>query len=323
MWFEIDGHALVVTATDGNRHPALDAVPLPLRRDELSLPVAGALSFETCSAAELQSVAATAMAGEGQRLRLPAAPGNGLEVEVLTRPTEAVLLCPGHGLTRVSSDGTHAQVLVTDPDGLPAGAIAASAVLAMIAERGFSPIHASLVNLEGVGVMFCGERSRGKTSSCLALARGGWTVRADDRCFLRVRDGQPVVWGPGGEMSLRPDAVNLWPDLSRPMAEGRDGSGKRVVELAAVGGHAAAGSVVCHALMFPNVTGAQPHQIEPMPKAEALGEMLFSTGLAALPEHAALQFRDLAALLEQTPCYRLGLGRDMDELPRTIAEVLA
>lgn len=124
-------------------------------------------------------------------------------------------------------------------------------------------------------------------------------------------------------MRLRADAARIWPDLSAPMAQGRARGEKRVVSVAAIGGRAAAGSVVRPALMFPEVIGHGPHRLERMAPAEALGEMLFSTGLAPLPAHAARQFRDLTALLEQAPCYRLCLGAEMDELPCTIAEALA
>jgi len=324
MWFEVDGYALRVQASDRSLEPVLDAVPLPLYRHEPSLPSMGTLSLRTCSPAQLRSEAEAFVSAPGERLRLPAAADTALAVDLLITPPEAILLLPDHGVATISSDGTRADVMVTEPDGLPAAALAATAVLAMIAERGFTPIHASLAARDGAGVMFCGERSRGKTSSCLALARAGWAVRADDRCFLRVRDGLPVVWGPGGgDMRLRLDSATLWPDLGEAIAQGRALGGKRVIQLAELGYHASAGSVTCRALMFPDVIGSGAHTMEPMPPAEALGEMLFSTGLAALPAHAARQFRDVTVLLDRTPCYRLSLGRDMDLLPMTIAEVLA
>ena len=321
MWFEVDGSALDVQASDRSLQPVLDAIPLPLYQHEPSPPSMGTLDLSTCSPAHLRSEVEAFEAAPGERLQLPPPADTDLAVDLLITPREAVLLLPEHGVATVASGGARTDVMLIEPDGLPAIALAAAAVLAMVAERGFSPIHASLVARNGAGVMFCGERSRGKTSSCLALARAGWEVRADDRCFLRVRDGQPLVWGPGGDMRLRPDARELWPDLAEAMAQGRAWGEKRVVRPADLGYHASAGSVTCRALMFPHVIGSGAHTLEPMPAAEALGEMLFSTGLAALPAHAAQQFRDVAVLLDQTPCYRLGLGRDMDLLSAAIAEV--
>lgn len=322
MWFEICGHALVVDAPDDGIRAALDGVPLCLHNSDTPFPAVGTIRFRTSSPAQLEALAAPAMARDGRRLRLPAASESGLDAQLLVGPAEIVLHCGAHGMVMMTSDGTASEVTVTDPAGLAAAVLAAFAVLAMVAERGFSPIHASLVERDGAGVMFCGERSRGKTSSCLALARAGWVVRSDDRCFIHIREGAAMVWGPGGAVRLRPDAARLWPDLRRPMSQGRDWAGKRVVELASVGGCAAAGNVVCRAILFPQVAGTERHHVEPMGRADALHEMLGSTGLAALPAHAAMQFHDLTALLEQTPCYHLRLGRNMDALPEVIAEVL-
>ena len=309
-------------APDDSFHAALDGVPLCLHESDTPFPTVGALRFRTCSAAQLEALAGPAMAGDGRLLRLPAASETGLDAQLLIGPGEIVLHCEAHGLVKMTQDGTASEVTVTDPGHVSAAVLAAFAVLSMVAARGFSPVHASLVERDGAGVMFCGERSRGKTSSCLALGRAGWVVRADDRCFIHIREGVAVVWGPGGAVRLRPDAARLWPDLREPMAQGRDWAGKRVVELASVGGCAGAGSVVCRAILFPQVAGTERHHVEPMGRAEALAEMLGSTGLAALPAHAALQFRDLTTLLEQTPCYHLRLGRDMDALPETISGVL-
>lgn len=320
MWFEIDGQALLVDAPDPALQPAVDAIPLFLRHDHPDLPSLGFLRLRRGPLPDLRTRAEALIASGGKRIPQPA--GAEAVVEVVIGPAQAVISWPDQGLAVLRADGTGAEVTVVEPDSLASAVLAAAAALAMIAEHGFSPIHASLVDLDGRGVMFCGERSRGKTTSCLALARAGWTVRADDRCFLRVRDGLPVVWGPGGEMRLRADAARLWPDLTEPMAQGRARGEKRVVSPAELGGHAAAGSVVRPALMFPEVVGHGPHRIERVAPAEALGEMLFSTGLAPLPAHAARQFRDLTALLEQAPCYRLHLGAEMDELPHAIAEVL-
>ncbi|MGM0493377.1 MAG: hypothetical protein ACQER1_10535 [Armatimonadota bacterium] len=255
-------------------------------------------------------------------MHLPASPEMGIDADLLVGPDASVLICDGEGMATVSADGEEAEVILTEPGGLPAATLAAHAVLTIVAELGFSPVHASLVDRDGAAVMFCGERSRGKSSSCMALARAGWTVRADDRCFVHTPDGCALVWGPGGTVSLRPGAAELWPDLEERMARDPAGAVKHVVEVAEVGGRAEAGSVRCGALLFPEVVGDGPHRVEPLPRAEALSDMLFTTGLAVVPAHAALHFRHLTTLIEQTPCFRLRLGEDMDELPSVIAEVL-
>lgn len=312
----------MVRAPQPSVQSALEAVPLPLKQTATPPDVSATLSMRTCSADDLQRRADSARAVGGPALRLPASQEMGVAADLLTGPDDqVVLVCDGQGLASVSADGRRAEVIVTEPVGLPAATLAASAVLALVAELGFSPIHASLADRDAA-VMFCGERSRGKSSSCMALARAGWTVRADDRCFVHTPDDRILVWGPGGTVSLRSGAAELWPDLVDKMAGDRGAIGKHVVEAAAVGGRAEAGSVVCHALLFPEVVGDGPHRVERMPRAEALSEMLLTTGLALVPAHAALHFRHLTTLIEQTSCYRLMLGEDMDALPSAIAGVL-
>ena len=323
MWFQIDRHTIMVHAPEESLRWAIDSIPLPLQESPAPANASATLRLATCSSGELKQRAAAAMTRDGLLLNLPASPEMGVAADLLVGPDGAVFFCEGHGMASVSADGARAEVLAAEPDGLPAASLAASAVLAMVAEFGFSPIHASLVDRDGSAVMFCGERSRGKSSSCMALARAGWTVRADDRCFVHTRDERVIVWGGGGRVSLRPGAATLWPDLAETMERGRSGAAKHLVEAAAIGGHAEAGSVVCGALLFPEVVGEGPHRVEPMPRADALSEMLFTTGLAAVPDHAALHFRHLTALIEQTPCYRLRLGAEMDDLPATIAGALS
>ena len=322
VWFQIAGRCIVVDIRHESLRSALDAVPLPLHEAGAPVHASAALRLTLTSSEDLPGHVADARLADGTALTIPASPEIGTPVELLVCSDGATFICDGHGVATVSADGTEAEVIVAEPTSLAAGALVASVVLATAAEFGFSPVHASLADRDERAVMFCGERSMGKSSSCMALARAGWTVRADDRCYVHTCDGDTMVWGAGGSISLRPGAANLWPDLQQAMQQKPPETVKHVVKADEVGGRAEAGSVRCDALLFPTVIGEGPHRIEPIPRADALPDLLFTTGLAAIPAHAALHFRHLTALVEQTPCYRMELGRDMDALPAAIGEAL-
>jgi hypothetical protein len=205
-------------------------------------------------------------------------------------------------------------------DTLAARALAALAFQDLAAHFGYFAIHASMVERGGDGVLFCGERARGKSTSCLAMGRAGWAVRCDDRCYVRAEP--PSVWGPGGDMRLREDAVGIWSDLRAPLQRGAPWGGKKRLALAELVAESAPGFVSPKALLFPEVADEQRHTVAPLPAAEALQELLCATGVASIPDHTAAHFAAIADLVESAPCYRLRLARDMSALPAAIEEVL-
>lgn len=62
--------------------------------------------------------------------------------------------------------------------------------------RGFKYFHGSVIERDGSGVAFVGEKGTGKTSLCLdMICRHGWKHVTDDVMMLGVEDGRPVVRG--------------------------------------------------------------------------------------------------------------------------------
>jgi hypothetical protein len=323
MWFELDGSALLVAELDECQSYLLDAVPLTVCDAPLPGHPFAALTLRQCASDRLAQRLAEAEQGCAARLEIASPPEVGADTIVLTGETGTTLALPGYALATISPDWSAAEVLVVDHETLAAQALVAGTVLSLVAERGYFAVHSSMAQREGVGVMFLGERSRGKTSSCLALGKAGWTVLADDRCYVHGSEAAPLVWGPGGSMRLRPDASELWTDLAGPMSQGRRWGLKAVVEAADLSVPSAAASATPKALFFPQVRGAGAHEVRPVGRAEALSEMLCSTGLVMLPGHAARQFQALAGLVQSAKCYRLTLGQDMATLPEAILEALA
>ena len=107
-----------------------------------------------------------------------------------------------------------------------------AAALSHIANRHTAPIHAACVELDGRGVLLCGDSGAGKSSLSFACARAGWTYITDDASFLlNSRNGRQVA-GNCHLVRLRPPAVELFAGMADKPLTQRAG-GKPSIELAA------------------------------------------------------------------------------------------
>jgi len=89
-----------------------------------------------------------------------------------------------------------------------------SAALCHIANRHTAPIHGACVELNGRGVLLCGDSGAGKSSLSFACARAGWTYISDDASFLiQGRQDRQVV-GNCHVIRLRPSAAELFEEVA-------------------------------------------------------------------------------------------------------------
>ena len=317
------GHLTIpISQCDEALLPSLPLVPLVAHTGETSLPACSDLSIRVCDRADIGNAAAQAALAGGDRLSIPSPADFGPPVDVTVGAGGVTFICPEHGWAGISRDWSRADVRLVAPPSDAAGGLLAAVVLGIAAANGYHPIHASMAQKDGVGVLFCGERNQGKTSSSLALGRAGWRVLADDRCYVWRGPGGLEAWGPGGDMRLRSDASALWGDIDHAVARGADYGAKTVIELGELVADHGAEVARPGAIFFPDVVGHGEHSVEPLSAADALHEMLFTTGVGALPEHAAAHFELISDLVESTPIYALHLGEDMDSLHLTVEEAL-
>jgi hypothetical protein len=93
-----------------------------------------------------------------------------------------------------------------------------------------TPIHAACVELDGHGVLLCGDSGAGKSSLSYACARDGWKFLSDDSsCLVRKKPGRIVVGNPY-QIRFRESAVELFPELIDRKAILRP-SGEMAIEL--------------------------------------------------------------------------------------------
>lgn len=74
-------------------------------------------------------------------------------------------------------------------------------------------VHAACVQLDGHGILLCGDGGAGKSSLAYACAKNGWTFLTDDSsCLVRKRGGRLVTGNPY-QMRFRDSATDLYPEL--------------------------------------------------------------------------------------------------------------
>lgn len=90
-----------------------------------------------------------------------------------------------------------------------------AAPLILVQQRYLAVVHAALIQLNGCGVLLCGETRAGKSTLSYACARAGWTLISDDATSL-IRD-RDDLYGIGNPHSLRfrEDAKVLFPELEK------------------------------------------------------------------------------------------------------------
>src|ERR1700733_1155235 len=106
-----------------------------------------------------------------------------------------------------------------------------SSAMFHLAARHSIGIHAACVELDGNGILFCGDSGAGKSTLAYACARAGWTYITDDASFLVNGRDDSLVVGNCRQVRFRPPAADLFPELQgRPVLQ-RAEIGKPSIEL--------------------------------------------------------------------------------------------
>ena len=105
-----------------------------------------------------------------------------------------------------------------------------AAALGTISNRHTTAIHAACVELEGKGVLLCGDSGAGKSTLAYACSQAGWTYITDDASFLVHGRTDRLVVGNFRQARFRPSATSLFPALAGREIMSRAKSGKPSIE---------------------------------------------------------------------------------------------
>jgi hypothetical protein len=113
-----------------------------------------------------------------------------------------------------------------------------STAMAHIANCHTSPVHAACVELDGVGLLLCGDSGAGKSTLSYACAQAGWTYITDDGSFLVHGRRDRLVVGNCSQVRFRPASERLFPELRGAEVTRRAEIGKPSVELSTLSNRA-------------------------------------------------------------------------------------
>ena len=196
------------------------------------------------------------------------------------------------------------------------------AAIELLRTRGIYAVHGAALEKSGRGVLIAGPSGCGKTTACLALARAGYRVLSDDHPLLRFAAAGPELLPFPGRIAVTERTIGWFPELRQAQDGFRQDTRKRSFDLADVAGYRTGHACRPALLVFPRIMECDRSVLEPLGKARALEELLPQTLLVLDAALAARQFQSMAALVRETPAYRLYFGEDVAALPQRIDRLL-
>lgn len=172
-----------------------------------------------------------------------------------------------------------------------------STALGQIANRSAWGIHAACVELEGAGILLCGDSGAGKSTLSYACARAGWTYVTDDGSYIVDGRGDRLIVGNCHQVRFRPPAKDMFHELHGREVMQRAEVGKPSIEFPITAGRRllpSSTSCIQH-IVFLN-RNCHQHELVPFPREVARLYMLQRA--SCLPETRRRQAIMFDRLLE-------------------------
>lgn len=193
------------------------------------------------------------------------------------------------------------------------------------------PSLASACGGEGA-VMLLGDSGAGKSTTALALARGGWALGADDACVLRQEEGAIVGWPFPRDYKVHRRSVDLMPWLAEALprdlpfdAEEEVGVGRDELSAALALHEPPLRELPLRAVCWLGPRSATGHAARALGASEAavrLSAEAISAPLRRLDPSSRAQFALFTRLATMASWrFELSLGEDLDGLPGWLEEL--
>lgn len=192
-----------------------------------------------------------------------------------------------------------------------------------LGDLGLQSVHAAAVGDADGGVLLAGAGGSGKSSTALRCLEAGMGHVADDYCLIGA-DSSPEAFSMYSVAKLDGLAdlqrmPGFLPHIVNPEAAGTE---KLVMHLADSFPSQLVLRIPVRAVLVPRVTHAPDTTLEPISAAAAL-RALGPTTLLQRPGAGAETMAAMSRLVRSVPCFELRLGSESEQIPRTIADLLA
>ncbi|HEX3436979.1 MAG TPA: hypothetical protein VHT24_09435 [Pseudacidobacterium sp.] len=197
-----------------------------------------------------------------------------------------------------------------------------AAVLCHLATRYTTPIHSACVELNGSGILICGDSGAGKSTLAYACAQSGWTYITDDASYLINDREDRLVVGNCYQARFRPASAKFFPELAGHEITQRAEDGKPSIELCTAPFEHIARSQTSHVehIIFLNRRDPKCQELVPFSREVArhfIRQPLFSTPEMMEVQSAAIE-RLLATSVLELRYHDLAWG--VERLTRLITE---
>jgi hypothetical protein len=200
----------------------------------------------------------------------------------------------------------------------------------VLAQRGFTCLHAATVNVGGQVVAIVGPSGAGKSTTALALVQSGGALIADDVAVLDDRPGPPAVRSGAPRLRMRPDSatslVGSYAELDSMWIHEDRRPSKRYVQVdesTAVAGDTTWPLDIVYLLLAD--AGASAPTLKTLSPAQALARLMPLRHMSGALDAGAHRrdFQKLARLAEAVPVRELTRPQDLSCAPDTVAAILA
>lgn len=187
--------------------------------------------------------------------------------------------------------------------------------------RGRFVVHAAAVASRERCALIAGSTGAGKSTLALVCARGGLDLLSDDLVFVERKVNGVVVHPFRDEIGVGRETAVLLPELARYRGDPPFALGKHAIPLDEMTTSRAGWSPPPAVILFPLVTKGSISRLSPMTAGETLEAL---AGNVLPTERAASQAHldALGVLATTCPSYRMDVGRDIDDQPRLVKDML-
>lgn len=183
-------------------------------------------------------------------------------------------------------------------------------------------LHAAVVGVGGRGVMLVGEGGSGKSTTALACLQAGFDYLGDDYVAVTFDGPTPTAHSVYCRAKVTDASAALLPELVARAGVERGGAGeKTMLNLWPAYAPQLTAGLPIHAIALPRVAGAPATRAARASGAESLRHVAIST-LRQLAGDGPAEFAWAARLVRSAPNFALDLGRDINQVPARVAELV-
>lgn len=219
-----------------------------------------------------------------------------------------------------------AMGFVVRPEGLRRDWLVGNAIIVplmrLLKSKGFYPIHAGAVAMDGLGVLLPGVGKSGKTTTLISLVRSGFKFISDDMPLLRENAKGLEILAFRDRVNVSEATIRFFPELHCLLGQDSEHP-KSSFPVDKVYPNSIIDNCAPRLLIFPQIMSSDHSTLIPISKPECL-QRLVPHGLEVLGNHQLTRthFQTLSHLVESTMPYLLHLGRDLDAVPDMIRRCL-